>query len=65
MVWYWFSEPVSMEIYHATRITDDAMTLQTVDRIVAAAGFRQHTAAGGWNARATNKGSGAYGIPQA
>lgn len=31
----------------AIRITDHTMTLQTVDRIEAAAGFRQHTAASG------------------
>jgi hypothetical protein len=33
--------------HHAIRITDDTMTLETVDRIVAAAGFSQHTAACG------------------
>ena len=31
----------------AIRITDHTMTLQAVDRIEAAAGFRQHTAASG------------------
>jgi hypothetical protein len=31
----------------AIRSTDDAMTVQTVDRIVAAGGFRQHTEVSG------------------
>jgi hypothetical protein len=46
LVWYWFCRACRQtEIHYAIRITDDTMTVHTVDRI--AAGFRQHTAASG------------------